>query len=219
MTAAPLSMVAMRMSWPEFGREGRWWLGGGGGVEVRSEFFLLFLSLEVSFSLFLSLSQTRTSNLLFLSSLSHTWAVHERHVPQQLHPRPFEPRSVAGRSILLRRPVGLVAPRPRAVGVGRPVDLGVGVPQLDRDVPLELVLEADGLHARDGFNDCGLAVGDVADGSLGKGGRWVEVGGVVEVEKRDGGRERASHRFHRHLLLQLFLSIHHLLHLSVSYRC
>ena len=85
-------------------------------------------------------------------------------MPQQLHPGPFKARSVARGRVLLRRAVRLVAPRPRAVWVLGLVDLGVGVPELDRDVPLELVLEADGLDARDGLDDRGLAVGDVADG-------------------------------------------------------
>ena len=36
---------------------------------------------------------------------------------------------------------------PRASRVGRSVDLGVGVAQLDGDVALQLVLEAHGLDA------------------------------------------------------------------------
>mmetsp|Transcript_26170 Transcript_26170/g.53598 ORF Transcript_26170/g.53598 Transcript_26170/m.53598 type:complete len:270 (+) Transcript_26170:912-1721(+) len=56
-----------------------------------------------------------------------------------------------------------------AVGLGGEgislVDLGVGVPELDGDVPLQLVLETDGLNAADGLHDGGLAVGDVADGA------------------------------------------------------
>mmetsp|Transcript_30724 Transcript_30724/g.92012 ORF Transcript_30724/g.92012 Transcript_30724/m.92012 type:complete len:240 (+) Transcript_30724:1019-1738(+) len=43
------------------------------------------------------------------------------------------------------------------------VDLGVGVSQFDGNVPLQLVLEADGLYARDGLHDRTLAVGDVTD--------------------------------------------------------
>ena len=66
---------------------------------------------------------------------------------------------------LLLALVGPVACRARALGVVALVDLGVGVAELDGDVALELVLEADRLHARDGLDDGGLAVGDVANGA------------------------------------------------------
>lgn len=41
--------------------------------------------------------------------------------------------------------------------------LGVRVAQLDGDISLKLVLEADGLDARDGLDGLGLAVRDVTD--------------------------------------------------------
>jgi hypothetical protein len=43
--------------------------------------------------------------------------------------------------------------------------LGVGVTKLDGNVTLELVLETNGLDARDGANSGRLAVCDVADGT------------------------------------------------------
>jgi hypothetical protein len=87
-------------------------------------------------------------------------AVHEGDVPNERH---------AGPAVLTRGGVffaGAVRAVARgALASGALVDLCVGVAQLDGDVALELVLEAHGLHARDGFDDGGLAVGDVADGA------------------------------------------------------
>lgn len=45
------------------------------------------------------------------------------------------------------------------------VDLGVGVAELDGDIPLELVLEANGHDARDGLYDGRFAMRYVADGA------------------------------------------------------
>lgn len=45
------------------------------------------------------------------------------------------------------------------------VYFGIGIPQLDGDIPLELVLEPDRLHTRDGLDDRRLAVCYVADGT------------------------------------------------------
>ncbi|OSS54826.1 hypothetical protein B5807_01369 [Epicoccum nigrum] len=73
--------------------------------------------------------------------------------------------ALAGGVDLLLALVGPVACRARALGVVALVDLGVGVAELDGDVALELVLEADRLHARDGLDHGRLAVGDVADGA------------------------------------------------------
>lgn len=66
-------------------------------------------------------------------------------------------------AVLLVAGVGLVAVRG---GAGWAlVDLGVGVPQPDGDVTHFLLPELDGLDARDGLDDGGLAVGYVADGA------------------------------------------------------
>ena len=48
---------------------------------------------------------------------------------------------------------------------GALIDLCIGVTQLDGNIPLQLVLEADRLHARDGLDDRRLAVRYVADGA------------------------------------------------------
>ena len=45
------------------------------------------------------------------------------------------------------------------------VNFGIGVSQLDGDIPLQLVLEPDRLHTRDGLDDRRLAVRYVADGT------------------------------------------------------
>lgn len=47
----------------------------------------------------------------------------------------------------------------------REQNLCVGVTELDGDVSLELVLEPDGQDARDGFDDGGLSVCDMTDGT------------------------------------------------------
>ena len=61
----------------------------------------------------------------------------------------------------------LKACRPRALGVVALVDLCVGITQLDGDIPLQLVLETNRLHLRDGLDDGGLPVSDVTDGTDG----------------------------------------------------
>lgn len=43
--------------------------------------------------------------------------------------------------------------------------LGIGIAQLDSDVPLQFVLEPDGVHPRDGFHHRGLPMGHMADGA------------------------------------------------------
>lgn len=42
---------------------------------------------------------------------------------------------------------------------------GISVAELDSDVADELVLEPDGMHAGDGFDDSGLAMGDMPNGT------------------------------------------------------
>ena len=76
---------------------------------------------------------------------------------------------VGGPGVVLRERIALV-------------DLGVGVAELDGDVPLELVLEPDGLHARDGLHHRRLAVGDVADGA--------DVDRRLPADLREGGGGR-----------------------------
>ncbi len=122
--------------------------------------------------------------------------------------------------------VGPEAGRPRAFRVGTLIYLGVGIPQLDRNVADQLcssesarplprqeewngaarettgartILEADGLDARDGLDDGGLAVGDMADGADVDGGLASnDLGGRrrqgrdVEVLGVGLGRQRRS---------------------------
>ena len=92
-------------------------------------------------------------------------AIHERHVAHELHLLVLESRHGARGGVGHGAAVGAVAVRPRARVVLALVDLRVGVAELDCDVALELVLEADGLDAGDGLDDGGLAVRDVADGT------------------------------------------------------
>ena len=66
-------------------------------------------------------------------------------------------------AVLLAAAVGLVAGGAGAARVGALVDLGVGVAQLDGDVALQLVLEPNRLHARDGLDHRRLAVRHVAN--------------------------------------------------------
>lgn len=46
-----------------------------------------------------------------------------------------------------------------------PINLCIRIAQLNSDIPLQLILEAHRLHARDGLDDRGLAVGHVANSS------------------------------------------------------
>lgn len=67
------------------------------------------------------------------------------------------------------------------------VDLGVCVTKLDGDVANQLVLESDSLDARDGLNDGGLSVSDVANGAdvdrcLSRNDLWCERGQLGNVE-------------------------------------
>lgn len=73
--------------------------------------------------------------------------------------------ALARRVDLLLALVRSVACRARALWIVALVDLCVRVTELDGDVPLQLVLETDGLHAGDGLDDCRLSVGDVANGA------------------------------------------------------
>lgn len=75
------------------------------------------------------------------------------------------PLSLTWRVDLLLTLETLEARRARALGAVALVDLGVGITQLDGDIALQLVLETDGLHLRDGFDDGGLSVSDVTDGT------------------------------------------------------
>lgn len=66
---------------------------------------------------------------------------------------------------LFVRFVASIACRPWAFFIVALVYFCVCVSQLDGDIPLQLVLKSDGLYARDGLDDGGFAVSDVADGS------------------------------------------------------
>ena len=74
-------------------------------------------------------------------------AIHERHVAHELHLFVLETRHLAIRRVRHRAAVRAVARRTRTRVVLALVDLGVGVPELDGDVALELVFE----KARAGF--------------------------------------------------------------------
>lgn len=75
------------------------------------------------------------------------------------------PISLTRRVDLLLALEALEAGRPRALGVVALVDLGVGITQLNGNIPLQLVLETDRLHLRNGLDNGRLSVSDVSDGS------------------------------------------------------
>ena len=91
-----------------------------------------------------------------------TRTVDERDVSEELE-LAAAAGSVARELVLFVAARRAVAARPRTLLVVALVDLGVGVAELDGDVALLLVLEANGEHARERLDDCRLAVGDVAD--------------------------------------------------------
>lgn len=72
---------------------------------------------------------------------------------------------LARRINLLVTLVAPVARRPGTSLVVALVNLRIGITKLDGNVPDQLVLETNGLHAGDGLDDGGLSVGDVADGT------------------------------------------------------
>ena len=80
-------------------------------------------------------------------------AVHEADVPHQVVLEPVHQEAV-----LLGRAGRGVAHGSLALGVVGLVDLGVGVAELDRDVPLQLVLEPDRVDTRQSLDHRGLAV-------------------------------------------------------------
>lgn len=93
----------------------------------------------------------------------------------------------AGRVNLLVAAVTPKAAGSWARGVVALVDLGVGVTKLDGDVADQLVLESDSLDTRDGLDDGGLSVSDVADGAdidrcLPRDNLWCERGQCGHVE-------------------------------------
>ena len=106
-----------------------------------------------------------------------TGAVHEANVPDQLVLEP-----VHHERVLLAGAHRRVAHGTLATLVLRPVDLGVGVTQLDRDVPLQFVLEPDGLHPREGLDHSRLSVGHMTD--------CADVDGRLTGD--DLGRERGQ---------------------------
>lgn len=54
---------------------------------------------------------------------------------------------------------------PRAFFIIALVDLGIGITQLDGNVPNQLVLETDSLNAGYGFDDGRFSVSDMTDGA------------------------------------------------------
>ena len=91
-----------------------------------------------------------------------TWAIDERDMTQQVH-LACAARHGTGGVWLLVRGIAVVALWARAVLILTPVDLGVRVTQLDRNIPHKLVLETHSLYTRDGFDDSRLAVCDVSN--------------------------------------------------------
>lgn len=57
----------------------------------------------------------------------------------------------------------MIALRARAIFILASVDLGIGVTQLDRNIPHKLVLKTHSLYTRDGFDDGRLAVCDMSN--------------------------------------------------------
>ena len=87
-------------------------------------------------------------------------AIDEGDVPDQL-----VLEAVHDEGVLLGGALRRVADRPLALLVEAAEDLGVGVAELDGDVALQLVLEADGVDAGEGLDQGGLSVGHMADGA------------------------------------------------------
>ena len=88
------------------------------------------------------------------------------------------------RVCLFRTWVCLVAAGSWASLVAALENLGVGVTKLDGNISLQLVLESDSLHTRQGLDHCTLSVGDVTDrsnvdSSLTGNKLWGEGGQVV----------------------------------------
>lgn len=112
-----------------------------------------------------------------------TGAINERDVTQQ-SVGAATAIALAGGVNLLVALVATVAGRTRALSVVAFVDLGVGVAEFDGNVADQLVLEADGLDARDSFYDSRLAVSDMADGAD------VDSGLAGDNLGRQGGQGR-----------------------------
>ena len=80
----------------------------------------------------------------------------------------------------------LVACRPRALWVVALVNLCIGITKLDGDVPLQLILEANGLDTRDSLDNGTLSVSDMSDGAnvdgglpaYNFGGEWGQLGEI-----------------------------------------
>ena len=72
-------------------------------------------------------------------------------------------RSLAWRINFLFALETSVTRRPRALFIVALVDLCIGVPELDGNVPFQFVFEPDCLYSRYGLDDSGLPVGDMPD--------------------------------------------------------
>ena len=89
-----------------------------------------------------------------------TGAIDKTDVTNQIVPEPVQDERV-----LLRGSHRRVTGRPLALRVVATVHLCVGVTQLDGDVPLQFILEANSVNSGQGFDDGRFAVSHVADGS------------------------------------------------------
>ena len=116
-------------------------------------------------------------------------AVHEAHVPRERPARAVAVLERVGRRRAAAAEVAGPGPLRDAL-----VDLRVRIAQLDRDVALQLVLEAHRLHAADRLDDGALAVRDVADRPDVHGGLARDHLGRVRRERRGVQRAPVLHR-------------------------
>ena len=58
-----------------------------------------------------------------------------------------------------------IATRPGTLGVGAPIDLGIGITQFDCDVTFQFILELDSMDTGDSLHKSGFSVSDMADGT------------------------------------------------------
>ena len=90
------------------------------------------------------------------------WAINEADVAHERHGAVLETRGGARRRVMHGGGVGGKAVGTGYVRVLAHVQLGVGIPKLDGDVALQLILETHGLHPAQSLHNCGLPVRHVA---------------------------------------------------------
>lgn len=88
------------------------------------------------------------------------WAVDKGHVAHK-----FVSEIALLHNVISGASTGKKVARAGALRVLALVDLGIRVAQLDCNVTLEFVLETHSLHSRDGFDDGGLAVSHMSNGT------------------------------------------------------